>query len=472
MGKGSALPTDFQHAPTILQPSSSQPQKTQILRKPKRKNTQVPQPSGSMEHVADEAVYKELDARLVWAATTTSSLEAKQDNGGGSKCQEAMRDTVAQTRVLDMEKTKSTQALEITNLKLRVKKLEKKQMSRTHKLKRLYKAVLTARVDSSEDDKILGKDASKQGRKIHDIDVDKDITLVNDQDDAEMFDVNDLHGEEGFVEEEVAEKEVNDEVQKVVEDVVEDINAAKLIVNVAQVSAAGEVNTASIETTVSAAAKITTDEITLAQVLLEIKTSKSRAKGIVLQEPKPMKPKKKDQITLDEEATLKLQAKFDEEEQRLTREKLVEGSSKRAREELTQKSTKKQKVDDNKEMAELKELMKIFHDEEDVTIDVIPLAIKSPKIIDWKIHKEVKKNYYQIIRADGNSKMYMVFNRMLKEFDREDLEDLYNLLKAKYGSTKPVEDLDLLLWGDLKTMFEPHVEDQVSKKQHGYKVME
>nr|GEV61919.1 hypothetical protein [Tanacetum cinerariifolium] len=36
-----------------------------IFRKPKRKNTQVPQPSGSTEHVADEAVYKELHDRLV-----------------------------------------------------------------------------------------------------------------------------------------------------------------------------------------------------------------------------------------------------------------------------------------------------------------------------------------------------------------------------------------------------------------------
>nr|GFD08417.1 hypothetical protein [Tanacetum cinerariifolium] len=80
------------------------------------------------------------------------------------------------------------------------------------------------------------KDASKQGRKIHDIDADEDITLVNDQDDTKMFDVNDLHGEDVFVEKELLDKEVNDEVKKVVEEVFEDINTAKLIVNVAQVS--------------------------------------------------------------------------------------------------------------------------------------------------------------------------------------------------------------------------------------------
>ncbi|GKC52474.1 hypothetical protein Tco_1075219 [Tanacetum coccineum] len=53
-----------------------------------------------------------------------------------------------------------------------------------------------------------------------------------------------------------------------------------------------------------------------------------------------------------------------------------------------------------------------------------------------------------------------VFSLMLKSFNMQDLEDLYNLVKAKYGSTRPVEDLDLILYGDLKTMFDPHVEDQ------------
>nr|GEW64187.1 hypothetical protein [Tanacetum cinerariifolium] len=127
------------------------------------------------------------------------------------------------------------------------------------------------------------------------------------------------------------------------------------------------------------------------------------------------------------------------------RTKLVECSSKRVGEELTQESAKKQKVDDNKETVELKELIKSIPNEEEVAIDAISLVVKSPKIVDWKIHIEGKKSYYQIIRVDGKSKMYMVFNRMLKEFDREDLEDLYNLVNAKYGSTRPVEDLDLLL---------------------------
>nr|GFB62070.1 hypothetical protein [Tanacetum cinerariifolium]GFB95958.1 hypothetical protein [Tanacetum cinerariifolium] len=111
-----------------------------------------------------------------------------------------MRDTITQTRVIDLEKTKTTQALEIDSLKRRVKKLEKKQRSRSYKLKRLYKVGLSSRVESFDDNEDLGEDASKQERKIHDIDADEDIILVNDQDDEQMFDADqDLGGKEVFV---------------------------------------------------------------------------------------------------------------------------------------------------------------------------------------------------------------------------------------------------------------------------------
>ncbi|GJU94545.1 hypothetical protein Tco_1319301 [Tanacetum coccineum] len=154
------------------------------------------------------------------------------------------------------------------------------------------------------------------------------------------------------------------------------------------------------------------------------------------------------------------------------RTELVEGKEKRAGAELIQESSKKQKVEDKKETTELKQCLEIIPDEEEVTIDAIPLAVKSPSNVDWKIHKEGKKSYYQIVRADGKSQMYMIFSHMLKSFNREDLEDLYKLVKAKYKSTRPVEYLDLLLWGDLKTMFEPHVEDAVWRNQQEYKVLD
>ncbi|GKC40538.1 hypothetical protein Tco_1052922 [Tanacetum coccineum] len=185
----------------------------------------------------DEAVHKKLGDSLVRAATTTSSLEAEQDSGA----KKPWGDTIAQTRfenlskhsndsllargntlqsdedrlkldelmalcttlqnrVLDMEKTKTFQHNEIASLKMRVKKLEKKNRSKTHMLKRLYKVGLTARVESFRDEESLGDDASKQ-EMINAIDADKEITLVSVQDDAdkEMFDVDALNGEEVFV---------------------------------------------------------------------------------------------------------------------------------------------------------------------------------------------------------------------------------------------------------------------------------
>ncbi|GKG57032.1 hypothetical protein Tco_0582383, partial [Tanacetum coccineum] len=71
--KGLAHLTDPHHTPTIIQ-SSTQPQKAQKPRKPKRKDTQVPQSSNPSENVVDEAAHKELGDSLVRAATTTSSL--------------------------------------------------------------------------------------------------------------------------------------------------------------------------------------------------------------------------------------------------------------------------------------------------------------------------------------------------------------------------------------------------------------
>ncbi|GKB01712.1 hypothetical protein Tco_0829756, partial [Tanacetum coccineum] len=198
-------------------------------RKPKRKDTQTPQSSGPTEHVADEAVYKELDDNLVRVATTASSLEAEHDSGDGLRRQKTMGDTTAQTRfesvsklsndpllarVLDLEKTKTTQANEIESLKRRVKRLEKKKRSRTYWLKRLYKVGLSARVESSRDKESLGEDESKQGM-INVIDADEDITLINNQDDANMFDVNTLTGDEVLTEPEVAVKDVNLSVDEV-----------------------------------------------------------------------------------------------------------------------------------------------------------------------------------------------------------------------------------------------------------------
>ncbi|GKB40487.1 hypothetical protein Tco_0885429, partial [Tanacetum coccineum] len=66
-------------------------------RKPKRKDTEVPQPSGPTYNVAYEAVYEEMNDSLERVVTTTTSLDAKQDRGSGPRRQKTIRDTIAQT---------------------------------------------------------------------------------------------------------------------------------------------------------------------------------------------------------------------------------------------------------------------------------------------------------------------------------------------------------------------------------------
>nr|GEY48756.1 reverse transcriptase domain-containing protein [Tanacetum cinerariifolium] len=248
-GEGSTILPDPQHTPTIIQPSSSQPQKAQKPRKPTKKDTHVSQPSGPTKYVVDEVVHKELGDRLVRSATTASSLDAKQDSGNITKTQSNQHlmnlvpkeliqvvvpgntlqsdvdslklgelmalCTTLQNKVLDLEKTTTTQCNKIASLKKRIQKLKKKNRSRTHRLKRLYKVGLSTRVESSSDEEILGEDASKHGR-IDAIDADEEKTLVSATNNK-MFDVDVLGGEEVFVagQNENVVKEVVDAAQRI-----------------------------------------------------------------------------------------------------------------------------------------------------------------------------------------------------------------------------------------------------------------
>ncbi|GKC98946.1 hypothetical protein Tco_1169221, partial [Tanacetum coccineum] len=83
----------------------------------------------------DETVTTEREDIMERAATTASSLEAEQDSGSGRSCQDTiLGDAEAQTRVLDLETTKTAQAKEIVSLKKRVKKLERKRKSKNPRM--------------------------------------------------------------------------------------------------------------------------------------------------------------------------------------------------------------------------------------------------------------------------------------------------------------------------------------------------
>ncbi|GJR79459.1 hypothetical protein Tco_0150244 [Tanacetum coccineum] len=105
--------------------------------------------------------------------------------------------------VLDLEKAKSDQAIEIVSSRKRVDKLEKRRKFRTTGLKDLKKVGAAKRIESSYDSLGAQEDASKQGRRIEDIDADAEVTLVNEtqerQDENLMFDTGVLDGDEMFM---------------------------------------------------------------------------------------------------------------------------------------------------------------------------------------------------------------------------------------------------------------------------------
>nr|GEW01122.1 hypothetical protein [Tanacetum cinerariifolium] len=149
-------------------------------------------------------------------------------------------------------------------------------------------------------------------------------------------------------------------------------------------------------------------------------------------------------------------------------EKAAEGSSKRTESKLEQEDAKRQSIEEENESAEHKRCLEIIPDnEDDVTIEATPLSFNSPTIIDYKIYKEGRKIFFKIIRANGNSQNYLTFRKMFKNFNKEDLEVLWSIVKARFKKTKPVDDMDNLLFQTLKIMFEHHVDHNIWKYQQG-----
>ncbi|GJT11744.1 hypothetical protein Tco_0858786 [Tanacetum coccineum] len=234
--------------------------------------------------------------------------------------------------VLDLEKAKDAQAKEIASLNKRDQKLERKKKSRTTGLKRLRK---------------------------------------ERSDDAEMFDTNDLHGDEVIVDMAVGEKQEQSAKvdEREVSTGVEDSVAPTIPVTI---TGEGVTATKIDEITTTSALTTTIDEITLAQTLIEIKaakpkavttttttttTTRPKARGVIVQEPsefrtitsslkasQPLKTKdkgkaimiepevplkKKDQVALDEEMARNLKAQLQAElikEERLARKKEEEAN--------------------------------------------------------------------------------------------------------------------------------------------------
>nr|GEV35243.1 hypothetical protein [Tanacetum cinerariifolium] len=233
---------------------------------------------------------------------------------------------------------------EISRLKKRVKRLEKKR-SQEHELKGLYKVRLSARVESSDEESLGKEDASKQERKLIDIDVDKGLTLINETiedhgriNNKETLDTDVFNDEEILVE----SVDVAEQAKEIIAD------------------------------------KDLIDDITLAKALMEIKltaaSTRPKAKSIVMQEPTETPTT----TTIPMSSKVQDKGKVVKDKAKLTQE----SSSKRAGDDLDQERSKKQKLKDDKESEELKRCLEIIPDDgDDVTIDATPLSIKT-SIID------------------------------------------------------------------------------------------
>nr|GEV08145.1 hypothetical protein [Tanacetum cinerariifolium] len=235
--------------------------------------------------------------------------------------------------------------------------------------------------------------------------------------------------------------------------------------------------------------------------------SKDKGKGIMVEESKPMK--KKQQVEMDEEYARKLhkelnkdidwdvaiehvkqKAKEDPFVQRyqvmkkrpqteaqarknmtmylknvMTKEKLKDEENKAIQsinETPAQKASKRRKL--NEEVEDLKIHLEIVPDEnDDVYTEATPLARKV-LVVDYEIIHLNNKPHYKIIRADGTHQLYVSFMTLLKNFNREDLESLWSLVKERFSTSKPNNFSDDFLLTTLGAMFErPDGQAQVWK---------
>nr|GEW66950.1 hypothetical protein [Tanacetum cinerariifolium] len=299
---------------------------------------------------------------------------------------------------------KIAQSMEITKLKQMVKK-----------------------VDTSDD--TVMDDVSKHGRKIASMDADEDVTLK---------DVADV-AKEVALDAKIEESADDDELEPTkLQEVAKVVTTAKIMTEVATgAKIMTEVVTAASATITAAdtpilAAIITADALTLTTAPRVAR----RRKGVVIRDPKKTatpstiihtKPKSKDKgkgILVEKPRPLKKQAQIEQDE----------AYTKRVR---------------------------VPNDEDDVYIEATPLARKVP-VVDYEIYTENNKPYYKIIRADGSTQLFLSFLTILKNFEREDLEVLWQLVKERFASFKPKNFSDDFLLTTLTYMFEkPDVQAQM-----------
>nr|GEW90787.1 hypothetical protein [Tanacetum cinerariifolium] len=381
-------------------------------------------------------------------------------------------------------------------------------------------------------------DVSKQGRMIADMDANVDVTLKDidkDAQDVEIDESADIHRRQAESQAQIYQIDLEhankvlsmqDDESELAElqEVVGVVTTAKLITEVVT-AASATITTAAPQLTTIAALTLTTapstarrrkgvvirdpEETATPSIIIHSEAkSKDKGKRILVEEPKPLKKKQKEDNAVKKYQALKrkpqteaqarknimiylrnvagfkmdyfkgmgyddicpiFEKKFNSNVAFLlkTKEQINEEESralKRLNESQEDKASKKQKLDE--EVEELRRHLQIVpNDEDDVYTEATPLAFKV-LVIDYEIYTKNNKAYYKIKRADGSHQLYLSFISLLRNFDREDLEVLWRLVKERFASTKPKNFFDDFLLTTLGAMFEkPNMQAQIWKNQ-------
>nr|GFA01219.1 putative ribonuclease H-like domain-containing protein [Tanacetum cinerariifolium] len=120
-----------------------------------------------------------------------------------------------------------------------------------------------------------------------------------------------------------------------------------------------------------------------------------------------------------------------------------------------QKAAKRRRLREQaKKAKDLKKQLEVVADEDDdVFVEATPIGTKV-SVVNYEIVMINNKPRYKIFRADDTHQLYTSFITLLKNFDREDLEDLWKIIKARFSTSKPTNWTDDYLLATLKNMFE------------------
>nr|GEW51277.1 reverse transcriptase domain-containing protein [Tanacetum cinerariifolium] len=360
-------------------------------------------------------------------------------------------------RVEHLEHDKEAQTLEILKLKTWVKKLE-----------RVNKGRMIVKLDRGEGVELMSE--KEKTKEVMDIVDDAQVEGRQAGNQAEIYQIDLDHPSKVLSMQEDDSK---------VQEAVEVVTTAKLITEVVN-AASTSVSTAS---TIIPTAKPTVPAATPTVV-------PDKGKGIMIKEPNPIK--KKDQVELDEEYRRKLHEELNKEtdwdmaiehmKQKAKEDKTVQRYQVMKKRPQTEAHARKNmmiylkntagfkldyfkglsyddirpifkaKFNTNLEFL-LKSNEQIEEEEERAIASINETPAQKVPVVDYQVMMLNNKPRYKIIKADGTHQLYVSFITMLKNFDREDLETLWSIVKERFSTSKPNNFSDEYLLTTLKTMF-------------------